>query len=63
VANCLDKAADRSRALAARANCENVRELEVARAQFGSLTDMKRNICLRRLHLKGFQPLHFTWQP
>ena len=34
-----------------------------ARARVGSLTEMKRNICLPRPHFKGFQPLHFKWQP
>jgi hypothetical protein len=34
-----------------------------ARARVGSLTEMKRNNLLSGRHLKGFQPLHFTWQP
>jgi hypothetical protein len=44
-------------------NYENGPELEFARAQFGSLEVMKRNKSLSREQLKGFQPLHFTWQP
>src|SRR3954447_8914753 len=34
-----------------------------ARARFGSLEVMKRNNSLFYRRLKGFQPLHFTWQP
>jgi hypothetical protein len=34
-----------------------------ARARFGSLSAMKRNKTLLPCHLKGFQPLHFTWHP
>jgi hypothetical protein len=37
--------------------------LEFARAQVGSLAVMKRNKSSSREQLKGFQPLHFTWQP
>jgi hypothetical protein len=46
-----------------RANYENVLELKVARAQIGSLAAVERIMCLASQHLKGFQPLHFTWQP
>jgi hypothetical protein len=42
---------------------EIVHELKIARAQVGSLTDMKRNMCCPAIDLKGFQPLHFSWQP
>jgi hypothetical protein len=34
-----------------------------AHAHFGSLTEMKRHMSLPAIHLKEFQPLHFTWQP
>jgi hypothetical protein len=49
--------------VAAVAKYENGPEVKVARAQLGSLTEMKRNNPLPRRHLKGFQPLHFKWQP
>ena len=33
------------------------------RARVGSLTKMKNSNCRRPNHFKGFQPLHFKWQP
>jgi hypothetical protein len=45
------------------ANCENAPELNLARARVGSLPVMKRNISRSGIDLKGFQPLHFIWQP
>jgi hypothetical protein len=32
-------------------------------ARVGSLTEMKRKMSLPGIHLEGFQPLRFSWQP